>query len=269
MLYLVSTPIGNLSDLTLRAIEILNSCDYILCEDTRHSSGLLTHYGIHNPLKSYHKFNEVMRLEELIQDLHAGKNIALISDAGTPGIADPGFVIVKKCREENIPVTAVPGPCAAVTAITLSGLSSERFQFIGFLPKKESLIKNALAEILHYSGTSVCYESPHRIVCTLKIIHELSQNRRLVILRELTKLHEEYLTGTAQELIQHFEQKPPLGEIVLLFDGAPEETEEMTPQEHVKQLQEDYSLSLQEAIKLTAQLRKVPKRTIYNLYHHE
>jgi len=270
MLYLIATPIGNLSDITFRAVEVMKSCDYILCEDTRHSRKLLTHYDIHKPVKSFHKFNEVARLKELIEDLQAGKNIALISDAGTPAIADPGEMIVKRCREENIDIFSLPGPCAAIAALTISALSTQRFQFIGFLPKKKSLLKQILIETLHYPGTSIAYESPHRIIETLQEVAHLNSNRKIVILRELTKLHEEYLQGTASELLNHFQQKPPLGELVLLVEGKVEEAEEspLSPQEQVKRLQLEYGISLQEAIKLTASLQKVPKRTIYNLFHH-
>ena len=222
MLYLIATPIGHLGDITFRAVELLRSVDYILCEDTRHSHHLLAHYGIQKPLKSYHKFNETSREEDLIADLKNGLNIALISDAGTPGICDPGLQLVKRCREEGIAVTALPGACAAILALAPSGLSSERFQFVGFLPKKASELRASLQEILQYAGTTVCYESPHRIEETLQALDSLAGTRPLAIARELTKTFEEYLRGTASELLAHFKAHPPRGEIVLLIAGETE-----------------------------------------------
>jgi 16S rRNA (cytidine1402-2'-O)-methyltransferase len=266
MLYLVATPIGNLSDISFRAIEILRSCDYILCEDTRTSLVLLQKYDIRKPLKSYHKFNETGRAEEVLEDLKKDLNIALISDAGTPGISDPGEKLVAQCRAEGLPVSAIPGPCAAIMALSLSGLNSERFQFIGFLPKKASELKAAMQEILQYTGTSICYESPHRIEDTLALLSTMAKDRRLAIARELTKIYEECLLGTASQLSDLFAQKPPKGEIVLLISGqtAPIDYTHMSPQEHVACLQEQYGLTKQEAIKMAASLRNVPKRTIYN-----
>lgn len=265
MLYLVATPIGHLGDITFRAVEVLRSVDYILCEDTRHSHHLLAHYGIQKPLKSYHKFNETSREEDLIADLKNGLNIALISDAGTPGICDPGLQLVQRCREEGIAVTALPGACAAILALAPSGLNSERFQFVGFLPKKTSELRNYLQEILQYPGTTICYESPHRIEETLEALDSLAAGRPLAIARELTKTFEEYLRGTASELLAHFKAHPPRGEIVLLIAGETETQDfsSLSPQEHVQALQEQYGLSKQEAIKLAATLRNVPKKTIY------
>jgi 16S rRNA (cytidine1402-2'-O)-methyltransferase len=270
MLYLVATPIGNLADITLRALDILKSSDIILCEDTRHSAGLLAHYDIHTPLRSYHQFNELSTLDSLLAILHEGKQIALISDAGTPALCDPGYLLVKRCREENVPVFSVPGPCAAIAALTSSGLPTDRFQFVGFLPKKNNLLQKTLIELLHYPGISVCYESPHRIIDTLQMLHSLQPEKPIIILRELTKYHEEYLKGPPSTLLTHFESHPPLGEIVLLFEGNEGNQESpLSPQEHVEQLQNDYNLSLQEAIKLAATLRQIPKRTLYNLIHRD
>lgn len=267
MLYLVSTPIGNLSDITLRALEILKSVDIILCEDTRHSLRLLSHYQIQKPLKSYHQFNEKARLDELMTDLQAGKQIALISDAGTPSINDPGYHIVKKCRDSKIPVYALPGPCALITALTVSGLPTERFQFMGFLPKKQSHLRETWLAFLCYPGTSICYETPHHILDSLESLAEIAPQQKIIILRELTKLHEEYLEGTAPELIAHFHKKTPLGEMVILMEGSPPTFQDISPEAHVRALQTQYSLELSEAIKLAATLRDVPKRTLYNLFH--
>lgn len=269
MLYLVATPIGNLSDITLRALEVLKKSDYILCEDTRHSARLLTHYHIQKPLKSYHQFNEKARLEPLIADLREGKDIALITDAGTPTLNDPGYHIVKRCREEKIPVFALPGPCALITALSVSGLPTERFQFIGFLPKKQGQLKESWLALLCYPGTSICYETPHHILEALQTLATIAPQQRIVILRELTKLHEEYLEGNAEELLTHFRHTPPLGEIVIVLEGTPPSFTDLTPEEHVLSLQAHYQLELAEAIKLAATLRDVPKRTLYNLFHQE
>lgn len=269
MLYLVATPIGNLSDITYRAVETLQTCDYILCEDTRHSTILLRKYEIRKPLVSYHKFNESFRRDRILEDLTAGKHIALISDAGTPGISDPGADIVALCVEKGLPVTAVPGPCAAIQALSCSGLGTDQFQFLGFLSRKEGEIKQSLLQILSYPGTTVCYESPHRIITVLELIQEIDPLRQLVVARELTKKFEEIVRGTAGELLSYWKDDPVKGEIVLLFSKniRTEETawQELSPEEHVAFLQETYSLDRSDAIKMAAELRGVPKRQIYNL----
>lgn len=267
MLYLVSTPIGNLADITLRALEALRSCDYILCEDTRHSLILLNHYQIHKPLVSYHKFNENYRNESIIKDLELGKNICLISDAGTPGISDPGADLVKICLEHNLSMTAIPGPCAAIQALICSGLSTQRFQFWGFLARKENELKSELQTILSYSGTTICYESPHRLLKVLEMIQTMQPQRMLAVARELTKKFEEVIRGTAQFLIEHWQQTTLKGEIVLLISPNSEEQavdwSDWSPEEHVEWIQKTYSLTRKEAIKLAADLRGVPKRNIY------
>lgn len=271
MLYIISTPIGNLSDITYRAIETLKSCDYILCEDTRHSRPLLTHYGIEKPLKSFHKFNEHSAQEKIITDLHAGLSIAIISDAGTPGISDPGMDLVKMCIAENIRITALPGPCAAVTALCLSGLDSSRFQFWGFLARKTGELKRDLREILSYPGTTICYESPHRLIHSLKCLQELAPDRSLAVGRELTKKFEEMRRGVAQDLLHHWETTPLKGEVVLLIAGntGASETDwiHLTPQEHVELMRTTYRLELSEAIQAVARIRGTSKRDIYNVVH--
>lgn len=273
MLYLVATPIGNLSDITFRAIEVLKSVDYILCEDTRHSSVLLRHYEIHKPLKSFHKFSESSKESEIIEDLSSGKNIALISDAGTPGISDPGTKLVQECIKNNLPVTSIPGPCAAVVALSCSGLDTDQFQFFGFLPRKTNELKQSLQKILTYEGTTICYEAPHRLLQTLKILNELSSERTVVIGRELTKKFEEFKRGTAAELLNYWDERTIKGECVLLIAGAPKasstEWESLTPQEHVAYLQKTYGISQQEAIKVAAEMRNVRKRDIYNAIHQD
>lgn len=269
MLYLVATPIGNLGDITYRALETLKACDYVLCEDTRHSISLLTHYEIHKPLKSLHKYSDASRIEEIIQDLLSGMCIALISDAGTPGISDPGTFLVQKCIEHPIKIIAIPGACAAITALSCSGLNTDRFQFFGFLPRKAGERRLTLQDILTYSGTTICYESPNRLLHTLQSLHELAPTRKIVICRELTKKFEEIQRGSAEELIRYWESHPLKGEIVLLItgekQGATEEWKQFTPEEHVIFLQESYHLSRQEAIKMAAKMRGVPKRDLYKV----
>lgn len=267
MLYLVSTPIGNLADITLRALEAFKSCDYILCEDTRHSAILLNHYQIHKPLKSYHKFNEAFRNESVLKDLESGKMICLITDAGTPGISDPGADLVKICVERNLSVTAIPGACAAIQALICSGLPTQRFQFWGFLARKENALKGELQTILTYPGTTICYESPHRLLKVLEIIQTMQPQRQLVVARELTKKFEEVIRGTAQWMIERWQQTPPKGEIILLISPNSLEQDlgwkDLTPEEHVEWIQKTYHLTRKEAIKLAADLRGVPKRDIY------
>lgn len=270
MLYLVATPIGNLADITFRAIETLKICDYILCEDTRHSLNLLNHYEINKPLKSFHKFSEASKENSIIADLQEGKQIALISDAGTPGISDPGTRLVQACVKEGLSVIAIPGPCAAITAISSSGLETDRFQFIGFLPKKPSELKRKLKELLAYPGTTICYESPHRLLEVLQEIDAIDPKRPLVIARELTKKFEETIRGTANELHDHWKDKTVKGEIVLLISGqtAPiQDWEDLSPEAHVHYLQETFHLTRNEAIKMAAEIRGVPKRQIYNQLH--
>lgn len=268
MLYLVATPIGNLADITLRALETLKTCDYILCEDTRHSLALLSHYAIQKPLKSYHKFSDASEIEKILQDLISGSTLSLISDAGTPGISDPGTHLVQQCIERGIAVTAIPGACAAITALCCSGLNTDRFQFFGFLPRKAGELKQALQEILIFPGTTICYEAPNRLLDALQTLHTLAPNRKIVVGRELTKKFEEMQRGVASELISYWETNPLKGEIVLLIAGekplASEEWETLSAEEHVAFLEKTYHLSRQEAIKMAAKMRGVPKRDIYN-----
>ncbi len=192
-------------------------CDYILCEDTRHSLRLLNHYLIQKNLVSYHKFNEASREQKIVDDINSGKTIALITDAGTPGISDPGMRLVARCRSENLKVEAIPGPCAAVLAITCSGFSTERFQFWGFLPKTSGRLQKQLEEILLYPGTTICYETPHRLLKVLAVLHLLAPERQIAVGRELTKKFEEMVSGTPNELISHWKTRTLKGEIVLLI----------------------------------------------------
>ena len=222
MLFLISTPIGNLKDLTFRALETLAECDYVLCEDTRRTRILIDHYQLKVPLKSFHLFNESSKENKIVEELKQGKKIGLVSDAGTPGICDPGERLIKRCRAEGIEVVPIPGPCAAITALSASGLSTERFQFFGFLPRRKGRLTRVLSEILSYEGTSLCYDSPYRLVQTLKILTTLNAARKCVVARELTKKFETFLQGTSQSLLEHFTKVPPKGEIILLIAGIEE-----------------------------------------------
>jgi 16S rRNA (cytidine1402-2'-O)-methyltransferase len=269
MLYLVATPIGNLGDFSYRAVETLKLCDYILCEDTRHSRSLLSHYGIDKPLKSYHKFNEATREVNILEDLENGLSIGLITDAGTPGISDPGERLVQAAIDKGIVVTSIPGACAAITAISLSGIPSGRFQFIGFLPKQPGEINSLLQEISFYPGTTIAYESPHRLVKTLGKLNDMLPKRRIAVARELTKKFEEIQRGTAAELLQHYTMHPPKGEIVLLLSGSCKEESpdwsNLTPEEHVAWVENSYLVTRKEAIKMVAKERQTNKRDLYNL----
>lgn len=267
MLYLIATPIGNLADITFRAIETLKICDYILCEDTRHSLHLLKHYDIQKPLKSYHKFNEVSQRQKILEDLEAGKVIGLISDAGTPGISDPGADLVKHCIEAKLPVTAIPGPCAAIQALSCSGLPTDQFKFVGFLPKKAGALKRTLQSLLSYSGTTICYESPNRLIDVLHVIQEIAPSRSLAVARELTKKFEEVVRGTADKLLEYWQDQSIKGEIVLMIAPQTEPSHDwstLSPEEHVAWVEKTYAASRQEAIKIVAEMRGVPKREIYN-----
>lgn len=219
MLYIVPTPVGNLEDITLRALRILKEVDLILAEDTRTSSVLLHHYDIHTPLRSHHKFNEHETSDRVADEIAAGKNIALISDAGTPGISDPGFMLVRACVERGVEVQCLPGATAFVPALIDSGLPCDRFYFEGFLPQKKGRQTRykALAEQTH---TMVIYESPFRLVKTLtELAQYLGPDRRASVSREISKVHEDTQRGTLVELVEHFTTTPPKGEIVLIVEG--------------------------------------------------
>lgn len=264
MLYLVSTPIGNLDDISKRALATLELCDLIFCEDTRRSAILLDRYGIKKRLIPYHKFNEKKSLEQIVNDLESGQNIALISDAGTPCINDPGLILVEACIEKKIPFTLIPGACSPIQALVLSGMDTSRFQVIGFLPKNA---KKTLEQALGYPGTTVALESPSRILETLEDIQKIDPKRRLAVAREMTKTFEECLRGTAGQLIDHFKVHAPRGEIVLVIEGGTLPQEDIPIQELVEMLQELHGLSLKEAIKSAARFKKLPKRDVYKQIH--
>jgi len=220
MLFIVSTPIGNLADITLRALQALAEADVIAAEDTRHSGMLLQHHGIRKPLLSFHEHNEAMRTAELLGRLGAGEKVALITDAGTPSISDPGARLVRACIEEGLEYTVLPGPCAAITALVGSGLDAATFYFGGFLPVKSGQRQNELAAALARDGTSIFYESPHRLLKSLAVLAGLAPERLVCVARELTKKFEEYRRACPGELVAHYAAHPPKGEICLLVEGA-------------------------------------------------
>ena len=267
MLYLISTPIGNLEDITKRALALLESSDLILCEDTRRSSILLQRYGIKKPLIPFHKFNEQGAQERVLEDLRAGKQVSLISDAGTPCINDPGLALVQACIADEIPFTAIPGPCSIIQALLLSGFDSSRFQFVGFFPRKSQ--GPMLRSLLNYPGTSIGFESPERVVDTLRAIGEIDPKRQTAIAREMTKTFEECRRGVALDLAAHFEKTPPKGEIVLLIEGGKLPEEELPLDELLEMLQELHGISLKEAIKLAAKLKNLPKSAVYKQAHQK
>jgi 16S rRNA (cytidine1402-2'-O)-methyltransferase len=267
MLFLIATPIGNLGDFSRRAIETLQECDVVLSEDTRHSKILLTSYGIHKPLLAFHQFNEATREEDILERLSQGIKIAMLSDAGTPLISDPGLSLVQACIREKIPFTAIPGPCSVIQALVLSGFDTASFQFIGFLPRKEGSLKEALRRALYYLGTTLAFESPQRLLDTLALIQELDPLRELAVAREMTKTYEECLRGTASQLLEYFSGKTPKGEIVLAIKEGKTPEEPLALEELVPLLQELHGLSLKEAIKLAAKLKQIPKRDVYKKFH--
>jgi len=217
MLYVVATPIGNLGDITLRAREILKDVDLVAAEDTRHSGILLKHYQIKKPLISYHEHNEAMRTAQLVERLAAGEKIALITDAGTPGLSDPGARLIRECIKRELPFTIIPGPSSISTAIVGSGFSTDKFFFGGFLPVKSGQRERQLRTAAAREETSIYFESPYRLNKTLKACVDVMPDRRLCVARELTKKFEEFRRGTAVQLLTHYEAHPPKGEIVLLI----------------------------------------------------
>jgi 16S rRNA (cytidine1402-2'-O)-methyltransferase len=235
MLYIVATPIGNLEDITARAIRILKEVDLIAAEDTRTSGVLLKKYEIHTALTSFHSFSDDRKLQDLLAQLQQGKNIALISDAGTPGISDPGYLLVKAAREAGVQVSPVPGPSAFLAAVSASGLRINHLLYLGFLPMKKGR-QTMLKKLQEEENTMVFYESPHRLLKTLKELQTYFADRKLVVAREITKIYEEFREGTAEELYQHFSQKNPKGEFVIMIEGKEkrhhgEEREEVEDQD--------------------------------------
>ncbi|MGI6085379.1 MAG: 16S rRNA (cytidine(1402)-2'-O)-methyltransferase [Acetivibrionales bacterium] len=271
-LYLVGTPIGNLEDITYRAVRILSEVDLIAAEDTRHSLKLLNHLNIKKPLISYHDNNRITRAKELVEKLKSGRSIALISDAGMPGISDPGEELVVLAISEGIIVTAVPGCSASVTALVLSGLPTGRFAFEGFLPQKHKDRIKFLESIKYEERTIIFYEGPHRVKKTLEDIFSVFGDRRCSVLRELTKLHEESIRGTLREIIDHFAANEPRGEFAIVVEGSQKKASDnpkpdffsLTPEEHVNYYMEQ-GYERMDAMKLAAKDRGLSKRDIYGL----
>jgi len=267
-LYIVATPIGNLEDITFRAIRVLREADLIACEDTRQTRKLLDRYGIAKPLTSYHEHNELRRSEELIGELQAGKNIALVTDAGTPLISDPGYRLVAGARKLGIPVSPIPGPGAFLAALSASGLGTDSFVFLGFLPPKKNQRRKALESWKAVPATLVFYEAPHRIAETLQDIAEALGAREVVLARELTKVHEEFLSGTPAEVLETLAQRPPIkGEITLLVGkGETAEPDEQPLETAVEQLMQA-GVSRMQALKTVARRRGLSKREAYKQLH--
>lgn len=220
MLYVVATPIGNLSDITLRALEVLKGVDLVAAEDTRHSGLLLKHFEIKKPFVSYHKHNEAARAAELVDRLSRGENVALITDAGTPGLSDPGLRLIRECVNHELPFTIIPGPSSILIALLGSGFSTEKFSFRGFLPVKSGRRERELRTAAEHEETTIFFESPYRLVKTLHACNTIIPDRQLCIARELTKKFEEFRRGTPAELLAHYEAHPAKGEIVLVVSGA-------------------------------------------------
>lgn len=272
MLYLCATPIGNLEDITFRVIRTLKEVDLIAAEDTRNSIKLLNHFEINTPMTSYHEYNKVEKAKKLIDKLKAGKNIALITDAGTPGISDPGEVLVSMCHEENITVTSLPGAAACICALTVSGLSTRRFCFEAFLPtdnKKEC--NRIIEELKNETRTIVVYEAPHHLLRTLKLLYEQLGNRRITVCRELTKKHETILLTDFENAIAYYEQNQAKGECVIVIEGRSASEMKQEKQEAWQRLDINEHMGMyllkgldkKSAMKQVAKDRGVSKREIY------
>lgn len=270
-LYLCATPIGNLEDITYRVLRTLKEVDLIAAEDTRNSIKLLNHFDIKTPMTSYHEFNKIEKAYQLVDKLKEGKNIALITDAGTPGISDPGEDIVRICYEEGVTVTSLPGAAACITALTMSGLPTRRFAFEAFLPKDKKERQAVLEELKTETRTLIIYEAPHHLVKTLQELLDALGNRRLTVCRELTKKHEEKIQTTFEDLISYYKEKDPRGEYVLVIEGRSREElrkeeqqswESLTIEEHMNHY-ESQGITRKDAMKLVAKDRGVSKRDIY------
>ncbi|MDE6530346.1 MAG: 16S rRNA (cytidine(1402)-2'-O)-methyltransferase [Lachnospiraceae bacterium] len=271
ILYLCATPIGNLGDITARVLETLEQVDVIAAEDTRNSIHLLTHFGIKTPMTSYHEYNKTEKAYQLINRLKDGKDIALITDAGTPAISDPGEVLVRMCQEEGITVTSLPGPAACITALTLSGLSTRRFCFEGFLPSDKKEKREVLEEMASETRTMILYEAPHHLKRTLQELYDLLGDRRITICRELTKKFETVLPTTLSDALAMYENEDPRGEYVLVIAGkereqvrmeAQQKWDSMSIEEHMA-LYEEQGIPRKDAMKRVAVDRGRKKREIY------
>lgn len=264
-LYIVSTPIGNLEDITLRALRILKEVDVIAAEDTRHSLKLLSHYGISKPMISYWGEREKVKSEEILERLHSGQSVALISDAGTPGISDPGAVLIKKAIVENIQVVSIPGPSALIAALSLSGLPTEEFTFIGFLPPKKSQRQKVLKDLSLEPRTLIFYEAPHRILETLTDMEKIFIERRAALAKEITKIHEEVLRGSLSEILSKLEKTTIAGEYVIAVEGRTE-GKKLTTDDILSEISSlmKKGLGRKEAVKKIAEAYGVSKKELYD-----
>ena len=274
-LYLCATPIGNLGDMTPRVVETLNMVDVNAAEDTRNSIKLLNHFDIHTPMTSYHEYNKVEKAYQLIGQMQNGQNIALITDAGTPAISDPGEVLVRMCHEQGITVTSLPGPAACITALTLSGLSTRRFCFEGFLPAEKKEKAAVLKELQNESRTMILYEAPHHLVRTLEELYEALGERKITLCRELTKKFETIFPTTLDQALEYYKTEEPRGEYVLVLEGKSLEEkrqeeisswENMSIEEHMAYY-ENQGMDEKSAMKQVAKDRGVGKREIYQYLH--
>ena len=269
-LYLVATPIGNLDDITLRAINVLKQVDLIVAEDTRQTLKLLNHFNISKPLISYHRHNEEIKVDNLIEKLKSGENLSLVSDAGTPAISDPGEVIVREAIKNNIEIIPIPGACALINGLIASGLDTKEFCFYGFLPLNKKLRKEKLEEIKNENKTIILYEAPHKIINTLKDLNDIMPNRKIVLARELTKIHEEFIRGSVEEIFDTYNE--PKGEHILIIEGNIEKEQnshdllEYLSIEDLYNYYKQQNLSKNEIIKKIAKDKNVNKNEIYKQF---
>lgn len=270
-LYIVPTPIGNLKDISFRVLEVLQEADRIACEDTRVTSKLLNRYEIRKPLLSYREHNEMGVSEEILDKVESGETIALVSDAGMPGISDPGSVLVRKAIQRGIEVNVLPGPSALINALVSSGLDTSRFTFIGFLDKARKKKRDELLKYRNREETLILYEAPHRILDTLEAVQEVFGERKISLSRELTKLYEEHQRGTVQEVLETYKDRTPKGEFVLVVEGMSQEAQQLekeelyanlTVKEHLLQFIES-GMSKKDAVKAVVELRGISKKEVY------
>ncbi len=271
-IYICPTPIGNLEDITLRVLRVLREVDCIAAEDTRRTRKLINHYQIHTPLVSYHEHNKEIKGDHILAMCMEGKDIALVSDAGTPGISDPGWELIRDAIEAGIEVICLPGPTALISALLLSGFQTASFIFDGFLPRKKSDRRKHLEELVNEGRTIIFYEAPHRLIGTLSDILEVIGERRICIVRELTKIHEEVFRGIVSQAVKRFSMDPVRGEIVILLEGAPKPPDEEIIIQDADILQRvndsmKNGMSTRDAIKEVAQHFNISRRHVYNLYH--